>query len=282
MKSIRISGISSICKCVGLNWGIVRVIGKYDGSAEDEKNAARRMENEENEELRTRKAVNRRLRLTVRLVNALNSHQLPNRSHRNIGKIQKPNDTIPKDTNNMHRLPWKWAWLPLLLLITAKLEQVGGKTYLDWARTDSQLTRLPFFGGGVGHLLRYLHPLSMSPHPNAAKSRSYAANWMPTMWATVVRSSGSWTSMPPGARPWRSGRRTMRRLRSDRCWLHRMPNSMRWSHYSVSQNTYPGGYIKKSAVPHKRRETVKPSRTLAAKKLALTLSYAVFLAIAMG
>lgn len=169
MKSIRISGISSICKCVGLNWGIVRIIGKYDGSAEDEKNAARRMENEENEELRTRKTVNRRLRLTARLVNALNSHQLPNRSHRNIGKIQKPNDTIPKDTNNMHRLPWKWAWLPLLLLITAKLEQVGGKTYLDWARTDSQLTRLPFFGGGVGHLLRYLHPLSMSPPSERGK-----------------------------------------------------------------------------------------------------------------
>ncbi|XP_026838592.1 carboxypeptidase B isoform X2 [Drosophila erecta] len=63
----------------------------------------------------------------------------------------------------MHRLPWKWAWLPLLLLITAKLEQVGGRTHLDLARTDSQLTRLPFFGGGVGHLLRYLHPLAMSP-----------------------------------------------------------------------------------------------------------------------
>ncbi|XP_032580879.1 carboxypeptidase B isoform X1 [Drosophila sechellia] len=69
----------------------------------------------------------------------------------------------------MHRLPWKWAWLPLLLLITAKLEQVGGKRYLDWARTDSQLTRLPFFGGGVGHLLRYLHPLSMSPPSERGK-----------------------------------------------------------------------------------------------------------------
>ncbi|KMZ08365.1 carboxypeptidase A1 [Drosophila simulans] len=69
----------------------------------------------------------------------------------------------------MHRLPWKWAWLPLLLLITAKLEQVGGKTYLDWARTDTQLTRLPFFGGGVGHLLRYLHPLSMSPPSERGK-----------------------------------------------------------------------------------------------------------------
>ncbi|XP_033168820.1 carboxypeptidase A1 isoform X1 [Drosophila mauritiana] len=69
----------------------------------------------------------------------------------------------------MHRLPWKWAWLPLLLLIIAKLEQVGGKTYLDWARTDSQLTRLPFFGGGVGHLLRYLHPLSMSPPSERGK-----------------------------------------------------------------------------------------------------------------
>ncbi|XP_039499919.1 mast cell carboxypeptidase A isoform X1 [Drosophila santomea] len=62
----------------------------------------------------------------------------------------------------MQRLPWKWAWLPLMLLITAKWEQVGGRSYTDLARTDSQLTRLPFFGGGVGHLLRYLHPLSLS------------------------------------------------------------------------------------------------------------------------
>ncbi|XP_017133225.1 carboxypeptidase A5 isoform X1 [Drosophila elegans] len=58
---------------------------------------------------------------------------------------------------------WKWAWLPLVLLIAAKMKQVGGRNYLDLARTDNRLTRLPFFGGGVGHLLRYLHPLTMNP-----------------------------------------------------------------------------------------------------------------------
>ncbi|KAI8034034.1 hypothetical protein M5D96_013194, partial [Drosophila gunungcola] len=56
-----------------------------------------------------------------------------------------------------------WAWLPLVLLIAAKMEQVGGRNYLDLARTDNRLTRLPFFGGGVGHLLRYLHPLAINP-----------------------------------------------------------------------------------------------------------------------
>lgn len=59
--------------------------------------------------------------------------------------------------------PSQWAWLPLMLLLIARVE--GGysrRNHLDLARTDNRLMRLPFFGGGVGHLLRYLHPLAMA------------------------------------------------------------------------------------------------------------------------
>nr|XP_036676901.1 zinc carboxypeptidase A 1 isoform X2 [Drosophila suzukii] len=69
----------------------------------------------------------------------------------------------------MRLLLWQWAWLALVLLIAGKMELVGGRNYLDLARTDNRLTRLPFFGGGVGHLLRYLNPLS--PHPSTERGR---------------------------------------------------------------------------------------------------------------
>ncbi|XP_070853935.1 carboxypeptidase B isoform X1 [Drosophila suzukii] len=69
----------------------------------------------------------------------------------------------------MSLLLWQWAWLAVVLLIAGKMEQVGGRNHLDLARTDNRLTRLPFFGGGVGHLLRYLNPLS--PHPSTERGR---------------------------------------------------------------------------------------------------------------
>jgi len=41
MKSIKIAGIPSICKSIGLNWGIGCIMGKCRGAAEAEnENAA--------------------------------------------------------------------------------------------------------------------------------------------------------------------------------------------------------------------------------------------------
>ncbi|XP_032308592.1 carboxypeptidase B [Drosophila ananassae] len=39
----------------------------------------------------------------------------------------------------------------------------GRSSHLELGRADNPLMRLPFFGGGVGHLLRYLHPLAVAP-----------------------------------------------------------------------------------------------------------------------
>ncbi|XP_016965220.1 zinc carboxypeptidase A 1 isoform X1 [Drosophila biarmipes] len=69
----------------------------------------------------------------------------------------------------MHLPSWKWAWLPVVLLIAGKTAQVGGRNHLDLARTDYRLTRLPFFGGGVAHLLRYLNPLSPNSSPERGR-----------------------------------------------------------------------------------------------------------------
>ncbi|XP_043063298.1 carboxypeptidase A5 [Drosophila ficusphila] len=68
------------------------------------------------------------------------------------------------------RLQWAWLALVLVLLLLSAAEVAPGspgRSTLDLARTDSlsTLSRLPFFGGGVGHLLRYLHPLATSSPP---------------------------------------------------------------------------------------------------------------------
>ncbi|KAH8265695.1 hypothetical protein KR038_005105 [Drosophila bunnanda] len=74
----------------------------------------------------------------------------------------------------MHLLPTQWAWPPLILLavmLIARVVGVDSRNHLDLARTDNRLTRLPFFGGGVGHLLRYLHPLAMANPPSPPRGR---------------------------------------------------------------------------------------------------------------
>lgn len=58
------------------------------------------------------------------------------------------------------------AWLPLIALTALMACQTadgGRSSHLELGRADNPLMRLPFFGGGVGHLLRYLHPLAVAP-----------------------------------------------------------------------------------------------------------------------
>lgn len=57
----------------------------------------------------------------------------------------------------MYLPPCKWAWLSLITLMGCQ------SSHLELGRADNPLMRLPFFGGGVGHLLRYLHPLAVAP-----------------------------------------------------------------------------------------------------------------------
>ncbi|XP_017017082.1 carboxypeptidase B [Drosophila kikkawai] len=73
----------------------------------------------------------------------------------------------------MHIPPFQWAWLPLimLMLMPKRATGVDRRNHLDLARTDNRLMRLPFFGGGVGHLLRYLHPLAMVNPPSPPRGR---------------------------------------------------------------------------------------------------------------
>ncbi|XP_043066118.1 carboxypeptidase B2 [Drosophila bipectinata] len=64
----------------------------------------------------------------------------------------------------MHLRLCKWAWLPLIALLMVRQTVEGGRSsHLELGRADNPLMRLPFFGGGVGHLLRYLHPLAVAP-----------------------------------------------------------------------------------------------------------------------
>jgi len=173
----------------------------------------------------------------------------------------------------MRLLLWQWAWLALVLLIAGKMELVGGRNYLDLARTDNRLTRLPFFGGGVGHLLRYLNPLS--PHPSTERGRiselrsdldaNYVSYRGAQLWKLNFNATrgSSMEEREPGEEEEQVEPEERQVLASPDAQFNEVVALFGES------KSMPWRAFKKSVKPHKRREIVKLRRTLGVKQIVL-------------